>query len=137
MAQRIPFPDSGGSSPEFQGNGFDHIFDHNKVWSTRKWWTQEFQRASFSEQKPPKPPIKSYKKVILDIWVQDAVSSSLATRTISSIHKGFDFMNTRFSFCLSFQLICTEQGLCLALFCYADNGFGRYSTDTPFLVSAL
>ena len=27
---------------------------------------------------------------------QEAASSSLVTRTISSIHKGFDFMNTRF-----------------------------------------
>ena len=30
--------------------------------------------------------------------VQEASSSNLDTRTISSIHKGFDFMNTRFLF---------------------------------------
>ena len=51
------------------------------------------------------------------------------TRTISSIHKGFEFMNTRF-FYLDTAL-CTEQAGCL-LFCYAGSGSVRYSTATPF-----
>ena len=30
------------------------------------------------------------------VWDQDAAGSSPVASTISSIHKGFDFMNTRF-----------------------------------------
>lgn len=55
---------------------------------------------------------------------------------ISSIHKVFDFMNTRFLFCI--LGLCTEQTLLRsALFCYADFGYVRYSIETPCRILAV
>ena len=47
------------------------------------------------------------------VWDQDAAGSSPVTSTISSIHKGFHFMNTRFFY--HDTVLCTEQAVCLLL----------------------
>ena len=49
------------------------------------------------------------------LWEQDAAGSSPVTSTISSIHKGFDFMNTRFFY--SDTVLCWGRFL-LAPFSY-------------------
>ena len=54
-------------------------------------------------------------------------------RTISSIHKGFGFMNTRFFY--SDTVLCTEQVFACS-FCYAVFGSVKYLVATPFRVSA-
>ena len=55
-------------------------------------------------------------------------------RTISSVHKGFHFMNTRFSF---FDMILCRSRFLSLLFFHAVSAFETYSTATPLRVSAL
>ena len=69
------------------------------------------------------------------VWDQDAAGSSPVIPTISSVHKGFDFMDTRFLF---FVLILMYRAdLVSALICYADFGSVRYSIETPCRISAV
>ena len=68
------------------------------------------------------------------LWEQDAAGSNPVTPTISSVHKRFHFMNTRFSFFDT--VLCWSRFLSL-LFIHAVNAFETYSTATPLRVSAL
>ena len=65
---------------------------------------------------------------------QEAVSSSLATRTISSVHNGFELWTLDF-FAISSFFVMYGAGFKPALLFYADLVI--YSTATPFRVSAL
>ena len=69
------------------------------------------------------------------LWEQDAAGSSPVTSTISSIHKGFDFMNTRFLFFI--LIFMYRADFVSALFYYANFGFVRYSIETSCRISAV
>ena len=43
------FLDLAKSCLDFREAVFDHIFDHNLVWSTWRQWRRKFQRAAFPE----------------------------------------------------------------------------------------
>ena len=73
----------------------DHITDHLPFRSIRKQWTGERRRARFSEWKAAEKAIFSGNCLRRSVWDHQAAGSIPVTRTISSIHKGFDFMNTR------------------------------------------
>ena len=73
--------------------------------------------------------------VACDIWDVEAAGSNPVTPTISSVHKGFDFMNTRFLFFI--LIFMYRADFVSALFCYADFGFARYSIETPCRISAV
>ena len=82
----------------------DHITDHLPFRSTRKQWTGECRRARFSERKGAEKAIFSGNCLHRSVWEQDAAGSSPVTSTISSIHKGFNFTNTRFFILIRFYV---------------------------------